>query len=138
MTDQITRIAHNNRLIDVGRDFGLQNLLLCSGRAAPSGVPCTRLPRGPQKNELFEPRIGAAAARSSNANFQEYRAKVLADTVEAIVGAAFLEQGLRGAANIISKLRIDELDGRGDPQSGWRSKWAKFEDMFLDETKRRF
>lgn len=52
---------------------------------------------------------------------------MLANTVEAIIGAAFFEGGIQCAADVVRKLNIDPLDKDGNPQSGWASKWARIE-----------
>ena len=134
------RILYNDRLIQVGKRKRLGKCLLQDGCPSRSDVPTKPLSRfrNGNANASPTPPTNRPAPSQGISNTDEpfrglaeearprtkcLRLKVLADTIEAIIGAAFLEEGLSAAAGILERLGVDKLDEKNDHARGWSKKW---------------
>jgi dsRNA-specific ribonuclease len=122
MTDQlqeeITRLARNTNLKKAAALLGLHNVLLrgepTQGTVSTADINKKTYQRKPIPL-IDSPRV-------------VHDKKVLADTVEALIGAAFLADGLYAAAKVVKALRLDSFPITD--VGSWQYNWERIGHLY--------
>jgi dsRNA-specific ribonuclease len=117
MSRHVRDLANNSHLIKVANAVKLDTFLSCG--SDPANSPPTSPKAGVRSRE--KKRLHTKTKRGTHKVVFSW--KVMADTVEAVIGAAFLDGGLSAAGDVVVALKLDKEEASC-------SRWAEIKKRY--------